>query len=170
VQQWPCIVKCPMILSSVQHGGHRQLPFCKNTLEICRTTKIQWLMGLTIRKWQTKLEQLLQRKSLYNQFRATPHFILQRHHYLFKACTLKQRLQLDIDCTNCWIISVEEAIQTLNHHKTQQQINSSRFFAQFFSAGRTASMTWSQESDSSDKFTHPNQIQPALPEPHLLPP
>jgi hypothetical protein len=51
--------------------------------------------------------------SLYTQFRATPHFILQRHHNLFKACTLNQRLQLDIDSTNCWIRSVKEAIQAL---------------------------------------------------------
>jgi hypothetical protein len=87
----------------------------------------------------------------YNQYRNTPHFILRQHHYLFKSRTLQQHLQLDIDSINCWLRSVEEAIQALHHHNTQQRLNSARFFAPFYAAGRTTNTTHSPETSSSDE-------------------
>jgi hypothetical protein len=72
----------------------------------------------------------------YNTFRTTPNFILSRHRYLFTSRTLDQRLKLDIDSLNCWIRSVEDAIQALQHHNNQQRLQSDRFFAPFFAAGR----------------------------------
>ncbi len=71
----------------------------------------------------------------YSRFHTTPCFILQRHHYLFTSRTLQQRLKLDIDSMNCWIQSVEDAIQALRHHEQQQRDHSSRYFAPFFALG-----------------------------------
>jgi hypothetical protein len=88
--------------------------------------------------------------SFYHKFNTSPHFILQRHHYLFTSRTLQQRLHLDIDSINCWLRSVQEAIQALHHHETQQRLNSARFFAPFYAAGRTPNMLHPQASDSSE--------------------
>ena len=88
--------------------------------------------------------------SFYHKFNDSSHFILQRHHYLFTSRTLQQRLHLDIDSINCWLRSVQEAIQALHHHETQQRLNSARFFAPFYAAGRTPNMLHPQASDSSE--------------------
>jgi hypothetical protein len=80
--------------------------------------------------------------------------------------TLKQRLHLDIDSINCWIQSVEEAIQALHHHETQQRLNSSRFFAPFYAAGRTNPTNQFQEIPQM-MIIQSIQTLPALPQPRL---
>jgi hypothetical protein len=85
-----------------------------------------------------------------------PSLIIQR--------TLSQCLQLDIDSINCWIRSVGESIQASHHHDTQQRLNSSRFFAPFYAAGRTPRMLPPQVSDSSDE-TYSTQYMVRNPNP-----
>jgi hypothetical protein len=70
-------------------------------------------------------------REYYNTYRTTPTFILPHHHYLFTSCSLDQRLKLDIDSLNCWICSVENAIQALIHHNNQQIQQSAHYFAPF---------------------------------------
>jgi hypothetical protein len=89
-------------------------------------------------------------KEYYHTFRTTPNFILSRHQYLFTSRTLDQRLKLDIDSLNCWIRSVEDAIQALQHHNNQQRLHSARFFAPFFVAGRRPNTLATQDSSDSD--------------------
>ncbi len=93
-------------------------------------------------------------KSLYTTFQSTPQFILPRHHYLFTTRTLDQRLRLDIDSLNCWVRSVEDAIQTLHHQEIQQRLHSTRFFAPFYAAGRARLNLPSIDSYDSDYSEH----------------
>jgi hypothetical protein len=48
---------------------------------------------------------------------------------------------------NYWKRSVEEAIQALRHHETQQGLNSFRFFVPFYAAGRTSRKPQARSSD-----------------------
>jgi hypothetical protein len=88
-------------------------------------------------------------RNFYSTFHTTPHFILQCHHYLFTSRTLHQRLQLDIDSMNCWIRSVEDAIQALRHHEQQQREHSSRYFAPFFALGHQRQADTKTEHNST---------------------
>jgi hypothetical protein len=56
---------------------------------------------------------------------------------------------MNIDSMNCWIRSVEDAIQELRHHEQQQRDHSSRYFAPFFVAGRQRQVNTEIESDST---------------------
>jgi hypothetical protein len=59
--------------------------------------------------------------SYYQQFSASPSFLLPRHHYLFTDRPLDQRLLQSYDQLTCWARSVTEARQVLLHHDTQLQ-------------------------------------------------
>jgi hypothetical protein len=87
--------------------------------------------------------------SLYSTYHNIPQCILPRHKYLFTNKTLAQRLSLDIDSLNCWIRSVQDAIQALTHHVNQQRLSSNCFFAPFLAAGRKQRDTSIDSHDSN---------------------
>ena len=89
-------------------------------------------------------------REYYGTYRTNPTFILPRHQYLFTSRSLDQRLKLDIDSINCWIRSVEDAIQALLHHNNQQRQHTARYFAPFFAAGRRNQPASTPESSDSE--------------------
>lgn len=101
-------------------------------------------------------------REFYSKFTTTPTFILQRHHYLFTSRTLSQRLKLDIDSMNCWIRSVEDAVQALRHHEQQQRAHSSRYFAPFFVAGHLQPADTETENDSTYLTPSTNQDEDTI--------
>jgi hypothetical protein len=86
--------------------------------------------GATGREIANKIKSITTDKvqSFYSTFRQTPHFVFPRLHCLFPSRTLARCLRLDIDSLNCWVRSVEDAVQTTLHHETQQRLNSTCFF------------------------------------------
>jgi hypothetical protein len=92
-------------------------------------------------------------RECYEAYQTNPTFILPHHQYLFTSRSLDQRLKLDIDSLNCWIRSVEDAIQALLHHNNKQKQRSARYFAPFFAAGRRSQPPSTPElSDSEYSF------------------
>jgi hypothetical protein len=89
-------------------------------------------------------------REYYNTYRTTPTFILRCHHYLFTSRSLDQRIKLDIDSLNCWIRSVEDAIQALIHHNNQQIQQSAHYFAPFLAARRHNQTSAAPESSDSE--------------------
>jgi hypothetical protein len=81
-------------------------------------------------------------REYYNTFRTAPTFIRTRHKYLFTSRSLDQRLKLDIDSLNCWIRSVEDAIQALIHHNNPTKITLCSILGLLFCCRPSSPQSW----------------------------
>jgi hypothetical protein len=65
---------------------------------------------------------------LYADFNHNPNILLPRHHHLFKRISLEDRLQQGYDDLQCWLRSVADAREVLQHHEDVLCSESALFF------------------------------------------
>jgi hypothetical protein len=66
--------------------------------------------------------------SLCEEFAENPNMLLPHHHHLFTRLSVTDRLKQGYDDIQCWLRSVEEAWEVLQHHKDVLRNESAWFF------------------------------------------
>jgi hypothetical protein len=105
-------------------------------------TRTHWLQQLQ------QLQQLVQEQ--YETYSCNPDMILLQHSHLFTTKPLEDRLKTSYDNLQCWLHSVQEAVQVKEFQETILQSESLHYFPTLYSSSNDYTYYPSETKGSDD--------------------